>query len=113
MVNDLLKVVLLAEVHGGLLSEEAAVQMFGEKIVASFRKKYPQVPFEGGYIGNGSRSTAAQRMKEAQRKLKYAEKLFSYLSRVSWIRFAGVTGSISYGNALEDDDIDVFLEVGK
>jgi hypothetical protein len=111
LVNDLLRVVLLAEVHGGLLSVSSAEGLFGRKIVALFREKYPDIQIEGGYIGSGSRKKSRQREKIADKKVNHARGLFKYLSWVPWIRFAGVTGSVSHENACKEDDIDIFLVV--
>ena len=105
------RLVALSECRGDILPVETAEKLVGAESVAAFRKKYPTVPCHGGYLGAGSREKAREKRKISKKKLAVAKELLEHIAWIPWIDFAGVTGSVCYGNAKKSDDIDVLLVV--
>src|SRR5690606_20306217 len=50
-----------------------------------------------------------ERIENSKTLMKKAQKLSSTLSKIPWIEFIGVTGSVAAANALDNDDIDLFF----
>ena len=61
MVNDILRVVLLGEVHEDVVPVKTLERLFGSEGVDEFKARYPEVVFEDGYVGRGSRVEAKRR----------------------------------------------------
>lgn len=106
---SLLKVVLLAEIHGGLVPESFAGKLFDRHVIDEFSKKYPELALSYGYLGKGSRENARKRRKFSEMKFRRLREMAVHFRSIPWVLFAAASGSVSYENAREKDDIDVML----
>ena len=107
----MLRVVLLSEVHDDLVSVSTIESLFGPGSVDDLVSEYGSIEMRRGYLGKGSRKRARKRRDVSVHKMRRAEKLLSYIAWLPWVKFAGVTGSVSYENARSEDDIDILLVV--
>jgi hypothetical protein len=112
-MHALLCVVLLAEIHHDLVPESLVKRLFGSEDVKTFSQTFPELRCKQGYFGKGSRMEADRRRSISERKLREARRLAGIFRCIPWIKFAGVSGSISFGNADARDDIDMTLVVSK
>ncbi len=60
-------------------------------------------------VGVGDLEDTRRRFEISQKKLHLAKKYLNFLRLVPWVKFVGVSGSVSFGSACEEDDIDVFI----
>ncbi len=109
MVSDLLKLVLLEECYGCCISRTRAKELFGDKVISNFLKKYPDYAKDEHFIGSISCRETKQRRRLSKEKLDKARESLTRLKYIPWIVFAGVTGSTGYMTAEANDDIDVFI----
>lgn len=112
MVNELLRLVLLAELHEDLVPTPVAERLFGSQTVAEFEETFPDLSVQDGFIGKGDRMRAMKRRAISAEKLDRAHALVNEIAGIPWLLFVGVTGSVAFGNAREDDDIDLFVVTG-
>lgn len=113
----MLKLVLLEDIYGCGLSVNVAKSFFGRQSVSEFMKSHKDFEIVSGYIiMRAEKSFSDKRIKDCIRqkgfstgKLEKARHLLRYLKYIPWIRFAAVSGSVSFMSADEDDDIDIFL----
>ncbi len=88
-------------------------QELDKKNLKSYLSKIPIIEKKYGYYFFSGREQVAVRRKmketENERKLTIAKKYISLLSNVPGVKMIGITGSLSMGNASENDDIDLFI----
>lgn len=99
--------------------------LVGFKIDSQIKNQYikaiisrlPQLDFQKGYLffkGKENLITLRQHKKiYSEGKLKIASEIISWLKRLPFIEFIGITGTLSMHNASIDDDIDLFIITSK
>lgn len=110
-MRSLMSVVLLAEIYKDLLPESLALRLFRKESVRQFSTKYPKLKCRDGFLGKGNRLDAKERRLVSAEKIKQAQRIAHGFRWIPWVRFAGVSGSVSFGNASKNDDIDVVIVV--
>lgn len=108
LVNDTVKLTLLAAVYDDIVPVNTAESLFGKERVNEDLHS-GRVENSGGYLGKGSRYIARKKRCFSKVKMEKAKSLLGYLEKIPWVCFAGVTGSVSHGSASAEDDIDVFV----
>jgi hypothetical protein len=109
LVNELLRLVLLAEIHNDLLDVAVAERLFGRSVLKDFSENYPSIAQDTLFIGEGDRRAVLKKRKISANKFSKAQAAVELLSRIPWLIFAGVTGSVAFGSADVNDDIDIFV----
>lgn len=77
-----------------------------------FIKQNSKYKIEGDLIYMDS-SLCNPKTDVSKTKIRLARKYLRFLKKIPWIRFAGISGSVSYLTAATDDDIDIFMVVKK
>jgi predicted nucleotidyltransferase len=108
LVNDIVKLTLLAAVHDDVVPVGTAEHLFGKENVDEAVRS-GRVEVEEGFLGKGSRSLARKKRRISEGKMEKARSLLRHLEKIPWVCYAGVTGSVSHGSASAEDDIDVFV----
>ncbi len=104
---------LLAEIHGSLVLENEALELFSVEEVKAFKRKFPKLCKNPGFLGRGNPVEYQRRVRLSSKKIPVAEKALRKLAWIPWIVFAGITGSVAFLNAEKGDDIDIFMVVQK
>ena len=88
-------------------------RLFGKKSVSVFLESNRKYISTGKWVGTSRTLKNIERKKISDRKLKYVKDLSGYFHLIPWIRFAAVSGAVSFGSADSDSDIDIFLVVAR
>lgn len=99
--------------YGSLLDERIAVRLFGRDTVHIFRKHYFELAQNPAFLGRGNVQSVIKKRSISMQKLKEAEAVSRIYRYIPWVLFVGVSGSVSYLNAEQEDDIDLFLVVSR
>jgi hypothetical protein len=101
VMNDLVrKFIRFRENMGMSLSLDRARYIWGRKVVDELDSSVKELL-----------DTKYKRSDVVERKVKYFKDNYKSLLFLNWVKFIGISGSVSAGFANDDDDIDVFIVV--
>jgi hypothetical protein len=111
--NNIRKFFILEDKYNCPVELSTLYRLFGKKSVSLFLESNPQYMSTGKWVGTDRTLKNIERRKTSNKKMEYAKDLSGFFHLIPWIRFAAVSGAVSFGSADTDSDIDIFLVAAK
>jgi len=111
--NSLNKLLILEDIYKCPVKLSTLYGLYGRDVVGRYLKYNKEYIVSGGLVGRKEVLLNKTKLRVSARKIKYARKLARLFKFIPWVRFAAVSGAVSFGNAEEESDIDIFIVTAK
>lgn len=96
--------------YGAGVPLDKAKRLFGKENVTEWVEEKGWKVSRGLIVDKGvDEKEARQKYKASEEKIEYAREKLKMLRWIPWLRFVGISGSVAFRSANEEDDIDVFV----
>lgn len=113
MENSLKKLLILEDIFKCPVKLSTLYGLYGRDVVERYLKHKKKYIVSGGLVGRKEVLLNKTKLRVSARKIKYARKLARLFKFIPWVRFTAVSGAVSFGNAEERSDIDIFIITAK